>query len=212
MLVLNTHLDTLVSLDRFPHQSGQNEHVELIRSAVGAARGILAQRPAEALFKLVSKVLYLTFLPQAQAERLPVYLRAFKRFGWKWLAPRLHLIKTAFPRLVMPGGYVDRALSIKGVSDAYQSINLMDLLRFVRRFPMPEVDTIIHEALAFTAIQACWVFGRKPQEVLCPGLLGRVPMARLHALSQPGISHLAGRGHADAGSQQYGPAAILIRG
>lgn len=150
MLVLNTHLDTLVGLDRFAQQAGKNEYADLIRSAVAAARGILAQRPAEWLYGLIAKLLYLTFLPKAQAGRLPLHLRALKRFGWKWLAPRLHRIKTAFPRLVMPGGYVDRAVSLKGVSDAYQSINLMDLLRFVRRFPSPEVDELIHEALAFT--------------------------------------------------------------
>jgi hypothetical protein len=150
MLVLNTHLDTLVGLDRFQQQAGKTTYANLIKSAVGAARGILAQRPAEHLYKLVTKILYLTFLPKVQAERLPVHLRVLKRFGWKWLAPRLHLIRTAFPRLVMPGGYIDRDLSIKGVADAYQSINLMDLLRFVRRFPQQEVDTLLHDSLAFT--------------------------------------------------------------
>lgn len=150
MLVLNTHLDTLIGLDRFGRQSGQSEYLLLVDSALGAANKVLALRPAEPLYRMVSAMLCLTFLPAAKAARLPIHKRVLKRIGWKWLAPRLHLLKTAYPRLVMPGGYIDRAISLKGVSDAYQSINLMDLLRFVRRFPSAKVDEVLREALTFT--------------------------------------------------------------
>lgn len=150
MLVLNTHLDTLIGLDRYRRERGDATLDELLDSAHGAAMRVLALRPAEALYRLVAKVLYLTFLPPEKAARLPFLQRALKRVGWKWLAPRLHLLKTAFPRLVFPGGFIDRAVSLKGVSDAYQPINLMDLLRFARHFPSPAVDAVVHEALAFT--------------------------------------------------------------
>lgn len=150
MLVLNTHLDTLIGLGRFQQQSGKAEYADLLESSVQAANKVLGLRPAEFLYGVVTRILYLTLLPAAQAARLPIHQRALKRIGWKWLAPRFHLLKTAFPRLVMPGGYIDRALSLKGVSDAYQSINLMDLLRFVRRFPSTSVDEVLHEALSFT--------------------------------------------------------------
>lgn len=49
----------------------------------------------------------------------------------------------------MPGGYIDRSLTIKGLSDAYHSINLMDILRFKRRFPGDIDDKIIEDALTF---------------------------------------------------------------
>jgi len=150
MLVLNTHLDTLIGLDRYRRERGDATLDELLDSAHGAAMRVLALRPAEALYRMVAKVLYLTFLPPEKAARLPFLQRALKRVGWKWLAPRLHLLKTAFPRLVFPGGFIDRAVSLKGVSDAYQPINLMDLLRFARHFPSPAVDAVVHEALAFT--------------------------------------------------------------
>lgn len=150
MLVLNTHLDTLIGLDRYRRERGDRTLDELLESAHGAAMRVLALRPAEALYRLVAKLLYLTFLPPDKAARLPFLQRALKRVGWKWLAPRLHLLKTAFPRLVFPGGFIDRAVSLKGVADEYQTINLMDLLRFARRFPSPEIDTLAHEAIAFT--------------------------------------------------------------
>lgn len=150
MLVLNTHLDTLIGLDRYRRERGDGTLDELLDSAHGAAMRVLALRPAEALYRLVAKVLYLTFLPPEKAARLPFLQRALKRVGWKWLAPRLHLLKTAFPRLMFPGGYIDRAVSLKGVADEYQTINLMDLLRFARRFPSPDIDALAHEAIAFT--------------------------------------------------------------
>lgn len=150
MLVLNTHLDTLIGLDRYRRERGDSTLDELLDSAHGAAMRVLALRPAEALYRLVTKVLYLTFLPPEKAARLPFLQRALKRVGWKWLAPRLHLLKTGFPRLVFPGGYIDRAVSLKGVADEYQTINLMDLLRFARRFPSPVIDALAQEAIAFT--------------------------------------------------------------
>lgn len=150
MLVLNTHLDTLIGLDRYRRERGDSTLDELLDSAHGAAMRVLALRPAEALYRLVAKALFLTFLPPDKAARLPFLQRALKRVGWKWLAPRLHLLKTAFPRLVFPGGYIDRAVSLKGVADEYQTINLLDLLRFARRFPSPNVDALAHEAIAFT--------------------------------------------------------------
>lgn len=150
MLVLNTHLDTLIALDRARTLCAGVGDETLIHSAVIAANSILQLRPAQTLYKFASKILYLTFLPEKQAAQLPVYLRALKRIGWKWLAPRFHHLKTARPRLVMPGGYIDRALSLKGVSDAYQSINVMDLLRFLRRFPGEQTENITREALFFT--------------------------------------------------------------
>ena len=150
MLVLNTHLDTLVCLDRARGFSNEHSHADLIKSAALAVGKVLQLRPAETLYKVVYGIIYLTFLPSAKAASLPIHMRALKRIGWKWLAPRLHHLKTALPRLAMPGGYIDRAASIKGVSDAYQSINVMDLLRFLRRFPDEYVDKVTHEALAFT--------------------------------------------------------------
>lgn len=150
MLVLNTHLDTLIALDRAQEFSKDLSNSTLLAAAAQSASKVLQLRPAETLYKIVSNILYLTFLPFSRAHTLPIHKRALKRIGWKWIAPRLHLLKTAFPRLVMPGGYVDRAISLQGVADDYQSINIMDMLRFLRRHPDTAVERITKEGLAFT--------------------------------------------------------------
>lgn len=149
MLVLNTQLDTSVALDRFGAVTGDARHAAAVTSAQSATLAVLALRPAEALYRLVFWVVGLTLLPTAQAAQLPAWQRAIKRLGWKYVLPRLPDLKARFPRLVMPGGYVDRELVLRTWAHHYLSINLMDLARYQRRMPSPEVERVIRDAAAF---------------------------------------------------------------
>jgi hypothetical protein len=58
----------------------------------------------------------------------------------------------------MPGGYIDRHLSLKSFSFHYLTINLMDLARYRRRLPDIGLDALIAEAARF--IQESGVRGR----------------------------------------------------
>jgi len=135
MLVLNTHLDTTIALDRYATITGDQQYCNEVISARHAVSALLDAKPAESLYRLIFRIIELTLLPTEQASKLPAYVRIFKRLGWKYLIPNLQHIKKIFPRINMPSGYIDRALSLKGISPAYQSINTMDLARYMRRFP-----------------------------------------------------------------------------
>ncbi|MEZ0186528.1 MAG: hypothetical protein AB9Q23_09105 [Candidatus Reddybacter sp.] len=150
MLVLNTHLDTSIALDRYASLTGDTQYATLLATARQATRTLLAAKPAERLYRLIFKTIGLTLLPTEQARQLPVHLRIFKRLGWKYLIPRLQYVKKIFPRIVMPGGYIDRALSLRGISPPYQSINTMDLARYLRRFPNDIPLDQIKPALEFS--------------------------------------------------------------
>jgi hypothetical protein len=149
MLVLNTHLDTAVLLDRYREITGDSQYSQLVESAHSATRAALRLRTAEGLYRLLFKWIDITLLPAQAAKRLPLHVRALKRVAWKYLIPSLHWIKSCFPRLVMPGGYIDRALSQRGLADPYHSINVMDLARYQRRFPVEELDGVVQGALDF---------------------------------------------------------------
>ncbi|MEZ0154837.1 MAG: hypothetical protein AB9Q22_08050 [Candidatus Reddybacter sp.] len=153
MLVLNTHLDTSIALDRYATLTGDSQYATLLASARQATRTLLTAKPAERLYRIIFNIIELTLLPTEQAKQLPVHLRIFKRLGWKYLIPRLQHIKKIFPRIVMPGGYIDRALSLRGISPAYQSINTMDLARYIRRFPDDIPLDQIRSALEFSQSQ-----------------------------------------------------------
>jgi hypothetical protein len=116
-----------------------------IESARRVLRRVLALKPAETLYRLVFGAISLTLLPTDRAKALPLHLRALKRLARERLLPLLPTIKCRYPRLVMPGGYIDRALSLDGLAHAYLGIHLMDLARYERCFPGEEV---IGEAIA----------------------------------------------------------------
>ncbi|WP_200226031.1 hypothetical protein [Rubrivivax gelatinosus] len=135
MLVLNSHLDATVALDRYAELTGDTRHAALVASARASTRAVLGLRPAEALYRLLFWLIGLTFLPTERASRLPLWQRALKRLAWQHLIPRLPDLKARWPRLVMPGGYIDRELTLRTWAHDYHAVNLMDLARYLRRFP-----------------------------------------------------------------------------
>ncbi len=161
MLVLNTHLDATIAMDRYRLVTGDTRHQSLVVQALSATRAVLSLRPTEWLYRPLFEAIRLTFLPTAQAERLPPHLRLLKRLAWKYLIPLLPRIKARFPRIVMPGGYIDRELSLQGFAHGYLPINLMDLLRYRRRFPEEPLDDVILPALAL--VEDCRMMERWPE-------------------------------------------------
>lgn len=150
MLVLNTHLDTLVALDRYQALTGDRQFGATIESARRCARAVLQLRSATWLYKAVFAAIDLSMLPKEAALKLPLWKRALKRAGWKYLIPRLPDLKARLPRLVMPNGYIDRELCVRTWAHHYLPINLMDLARYRARFADEIwVDEIIHRAASY---------------------------------------------------------------
>jgi hypothetical protein len=159
LLVLNTHLDTNIAMQRYRQITGDAHYDELIASANATTRSILKMQPAEWLYRTVFRAIRLTFLPVAQAKALSLPLRVIKRIAWKHLVPNLPRIKQWFPRLVMPGGYIERDLVQRSFSVRYQSINLMDLIRTRHLFSGIVDDAWLESCFDFTqtsGIKARW--------------------------------------------------------
>jgi hypothetical protein len=148
-MVFNTHLDTLIALDRYSEISDDDQYHDVIASAHEAALALLSLRPAATLYRLLYKVVYLALLPSAEARALPLPIRAIKRFSWKYLAPQLYRLKWHFPRIVMPDGFIDRHLSPLHFDAKYHAVNVLDLVRLSRRFPDGLLQNTIDEAIHF---------------------------------------------------------------
>jgi len=158
-MVLNTHLDTTVALDRFCAITGDHRYTELVSSAVKATEALLDLRPAEALYRALYRAVGLTLLPARRAERLSLLPRIVKRLTWQYLIPQLYRMKRAFPRFVMPGGFTERHLSPLHFDPKYHAVNVLDLARLWRRFPSPAVGNALAEAVRFvtaTSILDFW--------------------------------------------------------
>ena len=150
LLVLNTHLDTNIAMERYRRVTGDARYDTLIASARAATNSVISLRPAESLYRLLYWAIGLTFLPASRASALPLALRAIKRIAWKYLIPRLPHIKAMFPRLVMPGGYIERELTMFAFSVRYLPVNLMDLVRTRRLFDEVVLDPVLETSFAFT--------------------------------------------------------------
>jgi hypothetical protein len=131
LLILNTHLDCMLSLARYRAVSGDEAYRDLFHSAEQALRAVLSARPAEWLFRPLLSVIALSLLPKAEQERLPFFKRALKRLGWKYVIPRWHLIRRRFPRLLMPAGYIERSLGQADFVHRYHGVHLMDFERLL---------------------------------------------------------------------------------
>ena len=160
MLVLNTQLDTLVALDRYSALTGDTQYAPLIQSGYEAARILLSLCPMEWLYRLLFSAINLTLLPTEQASQLPLLKRLWKRIGWQVFVPRLPRLKTRYPRLVMPGGYIDRDLSVQTWAYDYLAVNLMDLVRAAHGMRhaifMPYIQGIL-DYCAHTGIARRWL-------------------------------------------------------
>lgn len=147
-LILNTHLDAIVTLEQYREVTGDSQYMEQVNSARAAARGVLALRPAELLYRLMYRAIRLTLLPKPEARRLPPFVRAIKRLTWKYLIPQLLPgIKRVYPRLVMPGGFIERHLAMPHYDINYHPVNMMDLARLWRCFPDEDLADILDEAI-----------------------------------------------------------------
>ncbi len=150
MLVLNTHLDTTIAINRYGRITGDNQYQDLVVSALISTRAVLGLRAADWLYQPLFWAIGLTMLPTDKASKLSLPVRAVKRFAADYLIKKLPDIKARFPRLVMPNGYVDRELSLRTWAIDYQTINLMDLARHAYSFPQAFDESILDKAMEFT--------------------------------------------------------------
>jgi hypothetical protein len=170
-MILNTHVDTTIALDRYQASTGDQQYQKLTSSARDATRALLALRPAEGLYRLVYRAVALTMLPASEAKQLSFPVRAVRRLATKYLRPNLYRVKRLFPRLVMPGGIVDRHLSPLHFDEKYHAVNLMDLARYWRRFPEEKLDRVVRDAIQFvvasdTSILRWWAETKPRQSAI----------------------------------------------
>lgn len=150
-LILNTHLDTIITLQRFQEITDNHQYSSVIESALKAARTALSMQPAETLYRWLYHAIGWTLLPEKRAQRLPLLKRALKRLSSNYLIPQLHRIKKHYPRFVMPNGLVDRHIAPLHFNIQYHSVNTMDLARFWQRFPEEDIEPILHNAVEFVS-------------------------------------------------------------
>ncbi len=186
-LILNTHLDSTVTLDRYRQVTGESRFDTAVQAARATARNLLARRPAEPLYRLAYRAVWLTLRPSAQAGRLTLPAKVLRRVAREKLLPNLYRLKHRYPRFVMPGGLIDRHLAPRHYDTGYHTVNLMDIVRLWRRFPQDDYAGIVQgavEAVTATGLLQYWLEARHKQPI------GYWPEALYHLCLLDGAAEL----------------------
>jgi hypothetical protein len=114
---------------------------------MAALRKVLEHQPGNLLYRPLEKLLMEYFQNATQKNvgwariRNGIKGRAVLMiYGW---------LKRFFPRLVLPGGFIDRDLSLSVASDQYHVINVKDLLTVYQQDPAPWLRGYITGAFKF---------------------------------------------------------------
>lgn len=150
LMILNTHMDGILALDRYREVSHDDCHSNVVASSRDTLKTVLAFRPVEWLYRPLMKLMALTVLPKAKQEALSLPARVLKRITWKYLIPRFHWLMNIAPRFIMPDGFVARSIDQHGYAHRYQAVHVMDMARYQHRFSTHDLNDVLNRAVDFT--------------------------------------------------------------
>ncbi|MGH9460610.1 MAG: hypothetical protein ACRD1X_05305, partial [Vicinamibacteria bacterium] len=148
-LCINTHVQALTVLHRLWHLAPNDARYEDgFRRGVTALRKVLDYQPGEIVYRTFGRLFRRYYRNAAPTRvRRKRIENSLKRRGIVMLYGGL---KRLFPRLVMPGGFIDRDLSLAVASDHYHNTNLKDLLILYRHEQVPWLRGYIKNAFKFS--------------------------------------------------------------
>lgn len=147
-LCINTHVQTLTVLHRLKSLSPKNAtYRDMFDKGVRALRRALEYQPARALYGPLMWWVQGNILRRCSSSRIErgigaLELEIIRRFYWS--------LCSRFPRLVQPGGLIERDLTLSMVSDSYHVVNLKDLLTLYQQEPLPWLRPYLIEGIQFT--------------------------------------------------------------
>jgi hypothetical protein len=125
-LCLNTHIQALCVLQRLKkYEVEGGPYTRYYTSGYRALHTVMEHRPAEYLYKALVK---LFVMQKKQSNGIPVFKRIRKAAASRLIGLLYWKIKEEYPRIVLPGGLIERDLNVTRFSDRYHIINIKDLL------------------------------------------------------------------------------------
>lgn len=176
MCVLNTHIDTLsVLLELRKELDSKTDISDAIKRGWPALQDVLQARPAEWLYRGLSRLMDTRVAsPSGKLTGTNQFLNKLARYC---VSRMLAYSKRVYPRLVMPSGYIDRALSTKGNIDYdYHFVNVWDLIRIYRYQPESWLRRVIDQGIDYCLHRnvSQYAFQAKPNNIELVGEIFQV--------------------------------------
>lgn len=132
-LCINTHVQALTVLYRLHHLIPDKKiYSEMFENGVRALCRVLDYQPKEAIYRLLVFML-IKYKTMSKAQSMRGKLR---NVIIRFIIPKIFWsVRRQFPRIVFPGGFINRDLNISMFSDIYLIVNLKDLLTLYQQEP-----------------------------------------------------------------------------
>lgn len=146
-LCINTHVQALTVLHRLHLLIADNQlYNEIFTNGVKALQIILDHQPGKAFYKLLMPFM-IKYKKRRRAHTLKGKLNNILQ---GIIIPRIYwFMRHQFPRLVYPGGFTERDLTLSFFSDRYHIINLKDFLTLYQQVSLPWLRLYIKDGVAF---------------------------------------------------------------
>jgi hypothetical protein len=146
-LCLNTHIQALCVLRRLTsYGDSGNSYEDYYKAGKHALFTVMDHKPAERLYKLLVKL----FLVQKNRTKgITIFNRIKKAAAARLIGLFYWKIREKYPRIVLPGGLIERDLNITKLSDRYHIINIKDLLSLYKIDRDDRLIPYIKEGLKF---------------------------------------------------------------
>jgi hypothetical protein len=124
-LCINTHIQALSVLRRMMQHDDNHVYYSSYQLGIQALRKIFEHKPADIFYKIITKLLILP----GNSNKSNIYIFRILHAVLVRLAKRSYWsIKARYPRIILPGGFIERDLNLSMISDRYHVINVKDLL------------------------------------------------------------------------------------
>jgi len=146
-LCINTHVQALTVLHRLHLAIPEKKiYAEMFEKGARALRRVLNYEPGEAVYRLL---MFWVMKYKTRSEAHSIWGRLKNSLEGRIIRRIYWLVRRQFPRLVQPGGFIERDLTRTFALDSYHITNLKDLLTLYQQEPFIWLRPYIENGYAF---------------------------------------------------------------
>jgi hypothetical protein len=152
-LCINTHIQALTVLYRLSRMNPEKTmYLEKFENGVRALRRVLDSQPGEVWYKILMNRLMKRKTRKSAQSVIGKLRNVLRNVLEGFLLPRFFwFVRRRFPRIVFPGGFTERDLTLSFFSHRYHIINLKDLLSLYQLTPTLWLRDYIEQAFGFVS-------------------------------------------------------------
>lgn len=149
-VTLNTHMWTMIGMDRFKELTGDSRYEEYIQRGLVPLKRVMEAKPANMIYGMVYSLRDSLNRWQDSGRFNRIARNIASRYEKLLRSTLLPYLKKKYPRLNMPTGFIERDLLHSFVSDNYHIITLRDMLALYVYHPCQWLKEMITASMVYS--------------------------------------------------------------